>query len=54
MTRKVVIEINFNNYGFDPKRLTGNGWSGEWTFSQIYAELSQDFLILMETRLNWY
>ncbi|QOS82242.1 hypothetical protein JNUCC31_01180 [Paenibacillus sp. JNUCC31] len=54
MTRKVVIEINFNNYGFDPQRLTR-----EWlerrmdifrrfTLNCLKAQTNQDFLTVVK------
>ncbi|MCM3203331.1 hypothetical protein [Paenibacillus illinoisensis] len=60
MTRKVEIEINFNNYGFDPKRLTREWLERRmdifrrYTLNFLEAQTHQDFLILMKARLNWY
>lgn len=54
MSRRVVIEINFNNYGMDPQRLTR-----EWlerrmdifrrfTLNCLKAQTNQDFLAVLK------
>jgi hypothetical protein len=54
MSRKVVIEINFNNYGMNPNRLTRE-WLAErigifraFTLRSLKKQTSQDFLTVVK------
>ncbi|GGA31661.1 glycosyltransferase [Paenibacillus physcomitrellae] len=53
MDRKVIIEINFNNYGMDPHRLE-RGWIEhrlgifrKFTLRSLQAQTNQDFLVVV-------
>ncbi|MEO2258685.1 glycosyltransferase [Paenibacillus amylolyticus] len=54
MTRKAVIEINFNNYGFDPQRLTREWLERRmdifrrYTLNCLKAQTNQDFLTVVK------
>ena len=54
MSRKVVIEINFNNYGMDPQRLERAwlerrmGIFRRFTLNCLKAQTNQDFLTVVK------
>lgn len=54
MSRRVVIEINFNNYGLDPQRLTREwlerrmGIFRRFTLNCLKAQTNQDYLTVVK------